>query len=112
MKKTLVLAIMILMIGVVAYASEGMGISITPNPFKATTSIQIYLPEDASINLAIENNKEEVLAVLFTGELAAGFHSFTWNGSGEDGNRLAPGRYWVHLQGARFTSIKRVIILK
>jgi hypothetical protein len=111
LKKTLVLAIMILMIGVVAYASEGMGISITPNPFRPL--LHSDLPSGRCLDQPGDRKQQgRVLAVLFTGELAAGFHSFTWNGSGEDGNRLAPGRYWVHLQGARFTSIKRVIILK
>jgi flagellar hook assembly protein FlgD len=63
-----------------------------PNPFEGSTRIDFSLPETAQVRLEISDSQGRSLETLINGQLAAGSHSTTW-----DGSRYSPGMYYYSL---------------
>jgi ligand-binding sensor domain-containing protein len=59
-----------------------------PNPFSSSTTINFTTPESGVATVAMVNILGTEVAHLFSGELSAGEHSFTWDATG-----LPPGMY-------------------
>ncbi len=59
-----------------------------PNPFTQSTTIQFTVPASGEAEVTVVNLLGTEVARLFSGELAEGPHSFTWNAGG-----MAPGMY-------------------
>ena len=59
-----------------------------PNPFSQSTTMRYTAPEHGAAQVTIVNLLGEEVARLFSGEVEAGEHSFTWDASAEQ-----PGMY-------------------
>jgi Secretion system C-terminal sorting domain len=77
-------------------ASTENSLSSYPNPFSQSTTISFTSPESGVATVAIVNILGATVARIFSGELDAGTHAFTWDAHG-----LAPGVYecLVHING-------------
>lgn len=64
-----------------------------PNPFKSTTEITYYLPQDALINLTLFNSIGQVIKLLDQGFQNAGFHKIVF-----DAGNLSGGIYPYRLE--------------
>lgn len=94
-------------------ANKSDAITINPNPFKSVTTIKVELPNAEVGSLKILDMDDNLLITLFEGKFNEGFNRFTWDGTGIDGQRLPNGNYFIEYTGnARYTSIKKIIILK
>jgi uncharacterized coiled-coil protein SlyX len=71
-----------------------------PNPFMAQTRINYTLPNDARVTLEITDASGRPVATLVNGQMGAGEHSITW-----DGTNVAPGVYFytVYADGELLT---------
>jgi len=49
---------------------------------------------------------------LFSGNVEAGFHSVQWNGTNDDGEELASGMYIYRMRSNKFTSVKKLVLMK
>ena len=79
-----------------------------PNPFNPSTIIEFSLPEDVSnVKLSIYNALGEKVAELVDGSLAAGRYQYQWNA-----RDVATGIYILELRTDKFTSVKKMILLK
>jgi len=78
-----------------------------PNPFNPSTTISFTLPERTRVVLSIYNEIGENVAVLFNGEKEAGYHSIEWNA-----NKFVSGIYFYELKTEKFTSVKKLILMK
>lgn len=78
-----------------------------PNPFNPTTKIKFGLPESAFVKLIIYDNLGREVKTLLDGELSAGFHEIEFNA----GN-LASGIYLYQMSTPKFTSTKKLILMK
>ena len=115
MKKAMIIAIALLMVAILVNAkARGVDPELynSPNPFNEQTTISVVLPCDSHVRLIVKDEKEHVLHTIFVGQMSAGIHSFIWDGTTEEGERLASGRYVLELEQQRLTSVKRIIILK
>jgi hypothetical protein len=63
-------------------------IQIYPNPFSKGTTINVTSTESGMAEIAIVNILGQEVKRIFSGELAAGEHSFSWDAGG-----MAPGMY-------------------
>ncbi len=83
-----------------------------PNPFNPETVIPFALPEAADIRLTIYNVLGQQIAHLIDDRLAAGFHRVAWSGRDDYGRQVASGLYFVRMQAASFSSVRKMLLLK
>jgi len=83
-----------------------------PNPFNPTTQIAYRLPEDANIKLALYNILGQQIRTLANGFTPAGAYTITWDGKDEAGRQVASGMYLYRLDAGKFSSVKRMTLLK
>ncbi len=88
-----------------------------PNPFNPSTSIRFALPVQSRVTLEIFNALGQRVNTLVNDQLQAGYHVTEWNGTGNGGNILASGVYFVRLTATgtdahSFTDLRKLMLLK
>lgn len=83
-----------------------------PNPFNPETTISFEINEERNTTLNIYNLKGQKVKTLINRELKAGSHSIGWNGTDTNGNSVASGVYLYKLQSGKYTSTKKMILMK
>jgi hypothetical protein len=78
-----------------------------PNPFNPSTTIQYAVPEAGSVSIDLLDLKGNSVKNLVEGRLSAGYHSVVLNGSD-----IPSGVYLIRMAAARFTAIRKCILLK
>lgn len=78
-----------------------------PNPFNPSTTIKFGLPENSNVVITIYNQLGEKIDVLLENDLEAGFHTITWNAAS-----LASGLYFYEMKTNKFTSVKKLLLMK
>jgi spore coat protein A len=83
-----------------------------PNPFNPTTEIRFQLPNNEKVELTIFNSLGQKVRTLVNENMAAGVHSFTWNGRDNFGNQVSSGIYIYKIEAGSFSQVKRMTLLK
>jgi hypothetical protein len=83
-----------------------------PNPFNPRTTINFQLPTSADVRLDIYNILGQSVKSLVQRELPAGEHQVRWNGTDENGVRVASGIYFYRLQADEFVQTRKMLLLK
>ena len=78
-----------------------------PNPFNPTTSIRFDVPEAAHVLLTVFDINGRQVATLVDGSLAANSYTVSF-----DAANLSSGTYFYRLEAGRFTSMKKMLLLK
>ncbi|QQS34722.1 MAG: T9SS type A sorting domain-containing protein [Ignavibacteriales bacterium] len=79
-----------------------------PNPFNPSTLIRFSLPEDVSnVTLTIYNALGQKVTELINSKLEAGQYEYRWNA-----NDVASGLYIYELRTEKFSSVKKMMLLK
>ncbi len=82
-----------------------------PNPFNANTTIKFATPIDGKVSLKIYNVAGQ-LVKEYSEFMNAGYHSFTWDGTGSNGEKVSSGVYLYKLQVGEFTEVRKMTLLK
>ena len=88
-----------------------------PNPFNPATSIQYALPVDSRVMVEIYNVLGQRVRTLINDDKPAGYHSAVWEGTGNGGQQMASGVYFLHLSakgvnGKSFTEVRKLMMVK
>ena len=84
-------------------------LSVYPNPFNPSTSIEIETRESGDIELAIFDARGNRVHSMRSSGVGAGVHRFRWNASDASGNPVASGVYFVSATfSSRQSGITRV----
>ena len=83
-----------------------------PNPFNPATTIQIKLPVQSEVTLAIYNLNGQLVRTLVQENLPAGNHSFLWDGRNERGSEVASGLYVSRLKAGQFTQHRKMLLMR
>jgi flagellar hook assembly protein FlgD len=79
-----------------------------PNPFNPATTIEFSIPEDVeNVKLTIYDALGQKVAELVNGKLEAGRYIYQW-----DASRVATGLYIYQLSSEKFTSTKKMMLMK
>ncbi len=109
MKKTLIVLSFVLITTFLC----GQNISIYPNPFNPDTTISFYIQEHGLVNLSIYNMRGELVKKLVNNEeKSSGLHKLKWNGQDEYGKPVSSGMYYFRISTGRYSSTKKMILLK
>jgi hypothetical protein len=65
-----------------------------PNPMSQSTTITVFVPTQGVADIAIMNILGAPVAHVFSGELSAGEHEFSWNPVSGSDYTFQPGTYW------------------
>jgi len=92
--------------------SSSLSILVTPNPFNPSTTIEFSIPQSSRVSLSIFNNRGQKVKTLLDRELENGQHRVIWNGMDENSRSVASGLYFIRLEAAGDTSIRKAMLLK
>ena len=82
-----------------------------PNPFNDVTNIS-YATGDEVINLTVYNALGQTVRVLSNEYHTAGTHSILWDGTNENGSKVATGQYFYVLETATDVQAKQLLIVR
>ena len=83
-----------------------------PNPFNPTTTIKYALAADGPVRLTIYDVRGARVRELVNGTQRADVYRVMWDGSNDNGERVASGMYFYKLVAGRFTQTKKMLLLK
>ena len=84
-----------------------------PNPFNPTTTINFSLAKDAkNANLEIYNIKGQKVITLVDEKLDAGYYSVVWDGKDDKGKNVTSGIFLYMMKADKYTSTRKMILLK
>jgi hypothetical protein len=78
-----------------------------PNPVNPATTIRFILPQRSHATLTVYNMLGQPVATLANGEVEAGSHEVTFDGSG-----LASGVYFYRLRAGDYVESRKLVLLK
>ena len=78
-----------------------------PNPFNPVTTIQFDIPEAGEVRLDVYNILGKKVATLVQGRHEIGGYTVGWDAAG-----IASGIYYYRISSAKFTSTKKMILMK
>ncbi|MBK9472576.1 MAG: hypothetical protein IPO18_09870 [bacterium] len=83
-----------------------------PNPFNPQTTIAFDLARAGKVRLQVYGVDGRLVRVLANGDLPAGRHAFRWDGTDDDGQRMASGIYLTRLVTSEGSQTSRMTMLK
>jgi hypothetical protein len=84
-----------------------------PNPFNPTTTIRYDLPSASPVTLVIYDVSGRRVRVLKRGVMeAAGRRTVVWDGTGDEGARVASGVYFYRLEAGSYTNTRRMVLIQ
>ena len=83
-----------------------------PNPFNASTSISVTLPEAGEVDIEVYNILGQAVRRLFRGYRPAGVYQLAWDGRDDDGRAAASGVYLVSAQRGGVRYLARMTLLR
>jgi len=83
-----------------------------PNPFNPTTTIDFNLKERGPVRIDVYNILGQRVTTLLNGELPSGSHRVVWNGQDSSSRGVASGVYFFKMQAGKYTSTKKMIMMK
>ena len=82
-----------------------------PNPFNPSTVIPLQLTAPSEATLAVFNMLGQEVTVLFRGTLAAGSHTFRWDGRDQSGHGVPAGLYICRLTTPDFSESRKMVLI-
>ncbi len=83
-----------------------------PNPFNPETTIFYYLEETSDVCLEIYNVKGQKVRQLVNDQVDSGQHSIVWDGKDDTGQSLASGIFFYRMTAGKYSSVKKMILIK
>lgn len=84
----------------------------SPNPFNPQTAIRFSLDSKQSVKLAVYDVNGRLVRMLVSGVKEVGTHSVTWDGRDNAGSAVSSGVYFYRLDAGKFSSTKKMVMLK
>mgnify|MGYP003682893835 FL=1 len=78
-----------------------------PNPFNPSTNLNLDLNQDGFVSVKVYNVVGQVVAELASGQMEAGYHTFTWNAGS-----IASGMYLVRVEAGAHIATQKLMLLK
>jgi len=83
-----------------------------PNPFNPETAIKFAINEAGKVRIDIFNIKGQYVKTLVNEHLEAANHSVIWDGKDDNGVSVSSGVYFYKMDAAKYTSTKKMILMK
>lgn len=87
-------------------------ISNYPNPFNPETTISYNLKEAGQVVLDVYNVKGQKVTSLVNEHQTSGSHAIVWNGKDNNNQSVASGVYLYKIRSGKYSSTKKMILMK
>jgi len=87
-------------------------IAAKPNPVNPRTNLSFRLTRAGSVRVDLFDARGRRVRALLAQSLASGPHTIPWDGTNEQGGRVASGSYFFRVQAPEGTQVQRVTVLK
>jgi hypothetical protein len=84
----------------------------TPNPFGGVTEAELFLAEAGPATVAVYDVRGRRVATLLDTSLGAGIHRVSWDGRDQNGESLSSGVYFMRLQAAGQTQVRKLALTR
>lgn len=78
-----------------------------PNPFNPTTKITMHIAEAGQVKLEVYDSRGRVVSELLDKKYLPGIYSVTWDATG-----LSSGVYYIHMQAAGQTFVRKSVLIR
>jgi hypothetical protein len=93
-------------------SARGVMITVAPNPFNASTSVKLVLPDETDVEIAVYDATGARIARVLDKRMSAGAHDLRWNGRNDAGTDLGSGVYFLRVHAGRFRSTRKIVLLR
>lgn len=83
-----------------------------PNPFNPETTIMYSVKSDEHVTIEIFNLKGQKVRTLVNEKAKAGNYKVVWHGDDNNGKTVGSGVYFYRMNSGKFTSTKKMIMMK
>lgn len=83
-----------------------------PNPFNPNTTISFNLKEASNVSIDIYNIHGQKIDTVANGYYGVGANNVSWDGIDGEGRPVASGVYFYKMKAGRYTSTKKMILMK
>ncbi|MBK8230136.1 MAG: immune inhibitor A [Candidatus Eisenbacteria bacterium] len=83
-----------------------------PNPSGGAFAWQLALPARGDVRLEVFDVRGRRLATQIQSSLRAGFHTISWNGDDDQGNRAPSGIYWMVVEAGGARASSRMVLMR
>ncbi|MCF7911266.1 MAG: T9SS type A sorting domain-containing protein [Candidatus Cloacimonetes bacterium] len=83
-----------------------------PNPFNPETTIKMALNTDGQVRLDVYNIRGQKVRTLVNEFKDAGNYDIIWNGDDDRGQKVGSGVYFYNMKFGKYTSTKKMILMK
>ena len=83
-----------------------------PNPFNPETEIRYQLPNSSEVSLSIYNLMGQEIKTLINSYHSAGYYSVKWDGTNNQGMKVASGIYIYIMRAGSFVDVKKLIFIQ
>jgi hypothetical protein len=91
---------------------EAPALLAAPSPFGHGTEITYSMPSRGHVTLAVYDVAGRLVATLVDGAAEAGPHRARWGGVMDSGERAPSGVYFVRLETARSTTLRKIALVR
>jgi hypothetical protein len=92
--------------------SQELGFSLSPNPARQVVTLRFELAHSADVNLGIYDAQGRRVRTVTSGQLGAGIHVKTWDGTTEAGASAPSGVYFARLESSEANSVRRLVRIR
>jgi hypothetical protein len=86
--------------------------AVYPNPFNPSTSVRLYIPRAAELELAVYDVQGRRIRSLYTGGISSGWHTLVWDGRDDKGRSQASGMYFMRAASGSQVSVQKMTLVK
>lgn len=83
-----------------------------PNPFNPSTKIVYSVPIHSRIQINIYSLQGRLVKMLVDGSRSPGRYTVSWNGTDNEGKRVASGVYFCRLAAGEFTESRKMMLIQ
>ena len=83
-----------------------------PNPFNPVTHLDYKIAEATEVTMIVYDIIGQRVKTLVSGQVAAGSHRVSWDGTDDAGDRVASGVYLMRMTTSNFTQTQKFTLMK
>jgi len=87
-------------------------LTLYPNPFNPSTTIEFELPEQSDVSLVVYDIVGREVTRLVDQTMQPGSYMTRWNGKDNTGNQLPAGMYFARLQAGEYSSVVKMVYMQ